>query len=313
MDGYLIHRVIHHLKNGSFFRVFRRTIYVKRNLKKAQKDEKKYLENLGKITLGYKMNLDNPQSFNEKLNWYKLNYSNDLMINVVDKIYAKEYVKEKGLEDILINTIKTYNDLSEVNLDDLPDKFVIKNTEDSGGVYVCKDKSKISIQDIKKKLENKNSFISYGGKNWALENSYNLKNRIIVEELVKTEDGHAPWDYKFFCFNGKPRFLFVGSDRDTEVCFDFYDINFNHLEVKQGHPNSKKNILKPEKFDEMLKICEILSKDFPQVRVDLYNVSGKIYFGELTFFHFAGLEPFKPRKWDYIFGEFWDLSNNKGE
>ena len=293
-------------------RLFRNIIYKIRcnNLYKKECSDKEYLIRLGKIRLGYKMNLDNPQTFNEKLNWYKLNYCTDLMKKVVDKIYAKEYVKSKGLENILISTIKTYDSINDIKLNELPKKFVIKNSMDSGGVFVCKDINKINKNDIVDKLKVVVNFRN--GKHVNREYAYTENNnKIIVEELLETPDNHAPWDYKFFCFDGEPKFLFVGSDRDTGVCFDFFDIDFNWLNVKQGHPHSKKDIIKPENYEKMLDICRILSKDFPHVRVDLYNVNGKIYFGELTFYHFAGLTSFKPRKWDKIFGDFWNLNNIK--
>ena len=195
-----------------------------------------------------------------------------------------------------------------MDFSNLPNQFVLKNTLDSGGVYVCKDKSHLDKKLIREKLSAYHKEV-FNGKHWALENVYtNEKNRIIAEKLIDTPDGHAPWDYKFFCFNGEPKFLFVGTDRDTEVCFDFFDIEFNHLEIKQIHPNSKKVISKPKNYERMIEICKVLSKDFPHVRVDLYNIDGTIYFGELTFYHFAALEPFSPKEWDYKFGQMFDIS-----
>jgi len=136
-----------------------------------------------------------------------------------------------------------------------------------------------------------------------------IKNRIIIEEFIETEDGHAPKDYKIFCFHGEPKFLYVASDRDKNCKFDFYDLNWNKIPVTQTHIHNKKDINKPEKFEEMLEICRILSKDFPHVRVDLYYENGNIYFGELTYFHMSGMSPFWPKKYDYIFGEYFDISN----
>lgn len=307
--GFYFKKFFHHLKNGTLLLVINRTLYVKKHLKKENLDEKEYLIGLGKKTIGYKMNLDSPKTFNEKLNWMKLNYTSDKMKYVVDKLNAKEYLESLGLNKYIIPTIKVYDNFESINLEELPQRFVIKNTQDSGGVFVCKDKSLISLDDIAKKLMNKDGFISINGKTWSLEPVYGVdSNKIIVEDLLNTPDGHAPWDYKFFCFNGEPKFLFVGSDRDTNVCFDFFDIDFNWLDVKQGHPHSKKKINKPVNYEEMLELCRTLSKDFPQVRVDLYNVNGKILFGELTFFHFAGFMPFKPKKWDRLFGDMWDLN-----
>lgn len=307
MANSLIKKVCHHIKNRTLINVIRRNLYVKKHLKRENLNYEEYLIGLGKVTLGYKMNLKNPRSFNEKLNWYKLNYNNPLMKLVVDKIEVKKYVCEKGLSDIVIPNIKTYNDYSEININELPNEFVLKNTMDSGGVFVCKNKEKITINDILEKINNKYGFIVENGKNWSLEPVYDNKNRIIVEEMIKTFDGHAPYDYKIFCFNGEPKFLFVGSERDIDVKFDFYDLDFNWLDVRQGHDNNSHRPTRPKNFERMLEIARILSKDFPHVRVDLYNIDGKIYFGELTFYHNAGLVPFKPKKWDYLLGEYFDL------
>ena len=256
------------------------------------------------------MNLSNPQTFNEKLNWYKLNYHTQLMDFVVDKIDAKKYVISKGLEEIVIKTIITYNNVDEINYDNLPDKFVVKNTLDSGGVYVCKQKKLIDKQKLEEKLSCYNKEM-INGTHWALEAAYSNNNRIIIEELLDTTDGHSPADYKFFCFDGEPKFLFVASERDTDVKFDFFDIDFNWLDVRQGHKNNKNRPVKPKNYERMLEICKILSKDFPHVRVDLYNVDGKIYFGELTFYHGGGCNSISPEEWDYKIGSWIDLNSPK--
>ncbi len=302
-----MNKIIKHLLHGDLLLHVRKRLYIKRHLAKAYQNQEEYLIGIGKIMLKYKMDLKNPKTLNEKLNWYKLNYHTDLMDCAADKILAKEYVKSKNLEEIVVPTLATYESVDDINLDELPNKFVVKNTQDSGGVFVCRDKKNVSIEQIKNKLKAIDGQI-FNGVHWALEKAYTGNNKVIVEKLLETEDGHSPWDYKFFCFHGEPKFLFVGTDRDTNVCFDFYDVEFNHLDVKQNHPNSKKTITKPANFDKMLEVCRVLSKDFPHARVDLYNINGKIYFGELTFYHFAAMYPFKPKKWDYIFGEYFDLN-----
>ena len=284
-------------------RKLRKYIY---NLNKPEND-KEYLIKLGKIHLGYRMNLDDPKTFNEKLNWYKLNYRNDLMPICVDKWAVRQYVKDKGLEEILVKNYGVYDSVKEIDLNDLPEQFVAKVTGDSGGVVVCKDKNQF-YDLIGNKFDGLTKDYSNNFKEWPY---HFIKNKIIIEELIDTEDGHAPKDYKFFCFNGEPKFLFVASERDVDTKFDFFDLDWNHINVKQGHLNSKYEICKPEKFNEMLKICKILSKDFPHVRVDLYFENNKIYFGEMTFFHFSGLTPFHPFKYDKIFGEYFDIDTIK--
>lgn len=307
-------KIVNHIKNGTFVKVIRKKIYIKRNIHKAKNNPNKYLIGLGKIILNYKMNLENPKTFNEKLNWYKIHYSSKLMNYVVDKEKAKEYVKTKGLTDIIIPSFGVYNSIEDVDLANLPSKFVIKNTQDSGGVFVCKDKSNVKIDDIKNNLKLLNKEI-IDGVHWALENVYvDDDNKIIVEDLLETKDGHSPYDYKIFCFNGEPKFFYVVSERDIDAKFDFYDLDFNWLDVRQGHDNNPHRPTRPENFERMLEIARILSKDFPHVRVDLYNIDGKIYFGELTFYHYAGLTPFSDIKWDLKFGEFFDITSiNKNE
>ena len=266
------------------------------------KGDKKYLIDLGRVELGYKMNLDKPQTLNEKLNWYKLNYKNDLMVECVDKVKVYEYVKKCGLEHILIKRYGVYDRVKDIDLSKLPDQFVLKNNSDSGGVLICLNKESFFEKALK--IEEKMK-IDYSAD--LLEWPYkSIEKKLLIEELIKTKDGCAPKDYKFFCFNGEPRFLFVASERDKEVKFDFFDLEWNHIPVKQGHLNSNKKIEKPSKLKEMLNICRILSKDFPHVRVDLYYENDKIYFGELTFFHFSGLTSFYPKKYDYIFGKYFD-------
>lgn len=306
-------KLIKHIKNKTLFIALKKKFYTFIHFRLNILSDEKYLIKLGKVNLKYKMDINNPKTFNEKLNYYKIHYYNELMPNAVDKIKAKQYVIDKGLEKIVIKTLATYDSLDEIYFEELPNSFVIKNTIDSGGVFKCDDKSKIIDKDIiykKLKCYLKSEFVN--GKHVSLENVYaKNKNRIIVEELLPTKDGHAPLDYKIFCFYGEPKFLFVASNRDTNCCFDFFDINFNWINVKQGHPNASIRPIKPKNFDKMLEYARILSKDFPHVRVDLYNLDGKIYFGELTFYHFSGLTPFQPSDYDLKFGEYFDIEKLK--
>lgn len=299
-----MNKVFESIKDGLFFKKV--GIRIRNQIYKTNSNmsDKEYLIQVGKVMLGYKMNLDNPITFNEKINWYKLNYKNDLMPVCADKYAVYDYVKSKGLENILIPLYGVYDSIDQIDLTTLPESFVAKVTGDCGGIVVCKNKSTF-YKEANKKLNVARDY-SNNNKEWPY---HLIKNRIIVEELIKTQDGKSPKDYKFFCFNGEPKFLYVASDRDTHCKFDFYDLNWNHIPVKQGHPNNKKGIKKPEQLEEMLNICRKLSKDFPHVRVDLYYENGKIYFGELTFFHMAGLTQFTPQKYDKIFGDYFDISN----
>lgn len=251
-------------------------------------------------------NLKNPKTYNEKLQWLKLNNIHPEYARLVDKYEAKEYVREIIGEDYIIPTLGIWNSFEEIDFDKLPNQFVLKTTHDSGGVVVCPDKSKFDKIAAKKKLERSlkhNYFLEHR------EYPYKeIKPRIIAEKFMVDESGTELKDYKFFCFNGKCKMLFVATDRNIgDVKFDFFDEKFNHLPFVQGHPWAEKEIKKPTGFDKMIELSEILSKDFPHVRVDLYDINGHIYFGELTFFHFSGNVPFEPNEWDYKIGEWLEL------
>lgn len=255
-------------------------------------------------------NLDNPQTYNEKLQWLKLNDIHPEYARLVDKYEAKEYVRGVLGDEYIIPTLGVWDRFEDIDFEKLPNQFVLKTTHDSGGVVVCSDKKSFDKVAAKKKL------------NKSLRNNYFLDHReypykhvpprIIAEEFMVDESGTELKDYKFFCFNGKCRMLFVATDRNMgDVKFDFFDENFNHLPFRQGHPWADKKIKKPVGFDKMIELSEGLSKGFPHVRVDLYDINGQIYFGELTFFHFSGNVPFHPDEWDLKIGQWLKLPIEK--
>lgn len=267
-----------------------------------------YLKLAFKHRTGYPLNLENPQTFNEKLQWLKLNDRRVEYQKMVDKATAKEYVAEIVGEKYIIPTIGLWDSVDEIDWDSLPDQFVIKCTGDSGGVVVCKDKSRLDIEAAKAKLK------KGWGRNYCKYNKEypyeNIRPRIIAEEYLEDESGYELKDYKIFCFNGEPKLLFVASDRQLkgeETKFDFFDMGWHHLPFTNGHPNSSHPIQKPKNFDEMIDVARKLSVDIPQVRIDLYNCNGKIYFGEITFFHWSGMTPFDPIEWDYKLGNMITL------
>lgn len=252
--------------------------------------------------------LNNPKTYNEKLQWLKLNNIHPEYSKMVDKADAKEYVKDvlgEGAEQYIIPTLGIWNNFDEIDFNTLPNQFVLKTTHDSGGVVVVKDKASMNIKDVREKIERslKNNF-------FFQHREYPYKHitpRILAEKFMVDESGTELKDYKFFCFNGEPKMLFVATDRPFDTRFDFFDIEFNHLPFKQGHPLATKVISKPKGFSEMLELSRKLSKGFPHVRVDLYDINGHIYFGELTFFHFSGNVPFEPEEWDFKIGEWLRL------
>ena len=270
--------------------------------------DKLYLKLSFRLRVGYPLNLDAPKTFNEKIQWLKLNYRKPEFIRMVDKYNAKKYVANLIGEEHIIPTIGVYNNVDEIDWNALPDQFVLKCTHDSGGVVICSDKSKLNIATAKKKLKKGlHKGFYYQGREWPYKN---VPRKIIAEKYMVDESGVELKDYKFFCFNGVPQFLFVATDRlkeNEEVKFDFYDLEFNHIDVKNGHPNSSRRLSKPAGFDKMVEIASVLSKDLPHLRVDLYDINGHIYFGELTFYHFSGFTPFVPLEWDYKFGEMISL------
>lgn len=250
-------------------------------------------------------NLKNPQTYNEKLCWLKLHAKRPEYAMMVDKYDAKEYVKGIIGEKYIIPSYGVWDRFDDIDFDALPNEFVLKTTHDSGWIIICKDKTRFDKNNAKKKIAE-----SYKKNLFQIHREYpykNLKPRIIIEKLMVENGETGLKDYKFFCFDGKVKMLFVATDRPVDTRFDFFDRDFNHLPFRQGHPLASKPIDKPDGFEDMIFIAEKLSQGIPHVRVDLYNLNGKIYFGELTFFHFGGTVKFKPREWDKIIGEWLSL------
>lgn len=276
--------------------------------------DKAYLKIIYRAHFGKSLNLNNPQTYNQKLQWLKLYDRNPIYTTLVDKYLVKEYVKDILGEEYIIPTLGVYDSFDEINFSELPDQFVLKTTHDSGGVVICENKDSFDIDAAKVKLDNclKESFFYYG-REWPYKN---VKPRIIAEKYMVDESGYELKDYKFFCFDGIAKSMFIASDRgfeDIETKFDFYDMDFNHLSFTNGHPNSNNKIQKPKSLDKMKLLAEKLSRNIPHVRVDFYDINGRIYFGEITFFHWSGFVPFEPEEWDYTFGSWIKLPNKKIE
>ena len=266
------------------------------------------------LMMGYKLNLDNPITFNEKIQWLKLYDRKPEYTKMVDKIEAKKYVASIIGEDHIIPTLAVYDRVEDINFDALPDQFVLKCSHDSGGIVICKDKSRLdkaaAIKKLKKGLRTN---FYWQNREWPYKN---VKPRIIAEQYMENSSTKDLRDYKFFCFDGVAKALFIATDRQNtneETKFDFFDADFHHLDIRNGHPNSSIPIGKPEKFEEMKKLAEKLSAHIPHLRVDFYEVNGKAYFGELTFSHWSGMMPFEPEKWDEEFGKWITLPANQGE
>ncbi|MEL7660876.1 ATP-grasp fold amidoligase family protein [Acetobacterium wieringae] len=272
-------------------------------------DDKEYLKFIYFFCFWKKLNLENPETFSEKLQWLKLYDRRDIYTKIVDKYLVKDYVENFiGLEYV-IPTLGVWDRFEDIDFDALPNQFVLKCTHDSGGLVICKDKKELNIEMAKRKINKclmRNFY--YLGREWPYKN---VIPRIIAEPFISDKNGELK-DYKFFCFSGTPRMLFIASDREIDTRFDFFDANFKHLPFTNGHANSEKSLEYPQQFEMMKRLAAILSKNFPQIRVDFYNVDGKIYFGELTLFHFSGFVPYEPNFWDIEIGKWVELPQNRG-
>lgn len=298
----MLNKITEYIKHPQFFLIWldaRRIITLKDDL---------YLKILYKKIIGKKLNLEEPQTFNEKLQWLKLNDKKDIYTKMVDKYEAKEYVANIIGKKYIIPTLAVYNKFEEINFDELPNQFVIKCTHDSGGVVICKDKKKFDINSAKQKINRclkKNYF--YDGREWPYRN---IKPRIIIEEYMSDSEHEDLIDYKIMCFNGKPRCSFTCSNRRSKegLNVDFYDIEWNKMPFERHYKNSNVTIEKPKNYDLMIELAEKLSEGTKFLRVDFYEIEGNLYFGELTFYPGGGMEEFTPEEWDERLGSWIDLN-----
>lgn len=262
-----------------------------------------YLKIFYKKKIGKKLNLKNPQTFNEKMQWLKLNDRKEIYTTMVDKYDVKKYVANIIGEEYIIPTIGVYDNFDNINFDELPNKFVIKCTHDSGGVVVCKDKSTFNIEIARKKINDclKKNFY-YLGREWPYKN---VKPRIIIEKFLDDEKNEDLIDYKIMCFNGKAQCSFLCLNRRSKegLNVDFYDLNWNKMPFERHYKQSNIVMEKPENYDLMIELAEKLAKNIPFVRVDFYDIKGKVYFGELTFYPGSGMEEFNPEEWDKKLGD----------
>lgn len=274
--------------------------------------DKLYLELMYKNKFNKKLDLVNPKTFNEKLQWLKLYNRKDIYTTMVDKIDVKEYVSNIIGEEYIIPTLGIYNKFDDIDFEKLPKQFVIKCTHDSGGIVIVKDKNEFN-KDKAKSIINKSLKNNYYY-NWREWPYKNVKPRIIIEKFMEDEKYSQLNDYKLMCFNGKVKCSFVCSERDNikdGLAVTFFDNDWNKMPFTRHYRNSNKEIRKPYNFTKMIDLAERLAKDIPFVRIDFYEINKKIYFGEVTFFPGAGIEEFNPEKWDEIIGGWIDLNSVK--
>lgn len=254
--------------------------------------DKKFIEYRFLSEMGYKLNLKNPKTFNEKLQWLKLYDRNPEYTKMVDKYEVREYIKEKIGEEYLIPLIGVYDKFDDIDFDKLPNQFVIKCNHDSGGLVICKDKNKLNISRARKKINKslKRNYY-YSGREWSYKN---VKPKILIEKYMEDNVDKELIDYKLYAFNGKVDYVMVCFDRfNGGTKFIYFDRNWNMKKtfssdgIKYG---DSVKLRKPKNLDKMFKFASILSKNIPFVRVDFYEVNGKLYFGELTFFPSSGFD-----------------------
>ena len=262
-----------------------------------------------RLTMGYWMDFDNPKTYNEKLQWLKLYDRQPDYSQMVDKAGAKEYVAQRIGKQYIIPTIGIWDRPEDIPWNELPDQFVAKVTHDSGGIVICKDKKQLDIAAAITKLSNALKQDYYAvSREWPYKD---VQRRIIVEQYMVDESGYELKDYKFFCFNGEPKMLFIATDRENpeeDTKFDFFDMDFNLLPFTNGHEHAKVCPDKPKGFDTMVELARKLSAGIPHVRVDFYDINGHVYFGELTFYHWSGFVPFNPTEWDLKIGNWINLA-----
>lgn len=260
-----------------------------------------YLRMVYRIKTGKKLNLNHPVGFNDKMNWLKLHHIHPEYTDYVDKVKAREIVNKMIGPGYFFPLLGTWKHFSDINFDELPNEFVLKCNHDSGSVKVINDKSIINKQELESFFESRLKLNPF-----CLGREYPYKKVepcILAEKLMKAKDGIN--DYKFFCFDGKPYILFVATERASgDTKFDFFDMDFKHLDIVNIHPQSDKGeIRKPACFEEMKRIAAECSKGMKFVRIDLYEVESKVYFGEFTFFHGGGFWPFEPAHWEKDLGD----------
>ena len=273
---------------------------------KVLSDEKAVIRYYKKKSGGKIPNLENPQTFSEKLQWYKLNARKPLMEQCADKFAVREYIQSLGYGHLLNDLLGVYDRVEDIDFAALPDRFVIKAAHGSGFNIIVKDKSELNLRHTKRMLKSwLHQNIAWSGREWVY---MNMPRRIVIEKYLEDETGGLR-DYKFYCFNGVSAIMQLEVGRFTEHnTRNFYDMDWKLLPFGKELPHDPNiKVEKPEMFEEMKKIASDLCKPFQYVRVDLYQVGGKVYFGELTFFPAGGAPDFVPSEYDAIVGKMWRL------
>lgn len=269
-----------------------------------------YLSHLFKLEMGYPLNLKRPQTFNEKLNWLKLYDRNPLYTRMADKYEAKLIVSNIIGAKYVVPCYGVWDSFDDINFETLPNRFVIKGTNDSSGVFICKNKEDLNKDALRNNLllcQKRNYY--YSLREWVYKD---IKPRIIIDQFLDDQSGHELMDYKFMCFNGIPRVMYQ-TNKASNIYENFYDMDYNVLNINHGFKRHIPEFEKPAEFDLMKELAAKLSAGIPFVRVDFFDVAGRVYFGEFTFYDWGGMRPFSDVKWDKILGNFLVLPKNNEE
>ena len=286
---------------------YRTRVLIKLGYYDSLSDEE-FLKKVFPKYMGYPLDLENPKTFSEKLQWLKVNYRDPIQTVMVDKHEAKNFIAQRVGEQYIIRTLAVWDSVEDIDFDALPNQFVLKCTHDSGGIVICKDKSSLDREAAKAKLSaSLQRDYSRIAREWPYKD---VPRRIIAEEYLSELGSNEILDYKMYCFHGKPKLTVVCSDRfsKTGTRMNFYDIDWKPMGIHFGHyPPVSTEFTRPETYEEMLRVATELSKDCPFLRVDFYEIKGRLYIGELTFFPGAGFEKFRPMTKDYELGEWLHL------
>lgn len=273
-------------------------------------DDSRYLKLLYRVRVGRPLDLENPRTFNEKLQWLKLHDRNPLYTKLVDKAEVKQWVAERIGWDHIVPTLGVWNSFDEIEFDMLPERFVLKCTHDSGGLVICRNRATFNIDAARRKIGHALMRNFYWlGREWPYKN---VRPRVLAEEYI---DAVTPeiTDYKMMCFGGRARCAFTCTGRaENDLRVDFFDLDWNHLPFTRHYPNADVPPTAPARLKDMIALSERLAEDIPFVRVDFYEVAGELYFGEMTFYPGSGFEEFTPEEWDERLGSWIELPSGGG-
>ena len=277
--------------------------------------DKWYIELFWEKRFGTTLNLKSPQSYCEKMNWIKLYDRNPIYTIMADKYLVKKFVSDRIGEKYIIPTLAVYKSVNEIDIDKLPNQFVLKCNHDSASTIVCTDKSRFDLEQAKEKLQKAISVqYFYLSREWPYKN---IPRRIIAEQYMEPElqydnkgnvlkESEDLWTYKFICTNGKPRIMYVTVKND-DIWENYYDMDFNALDISSTYRHSTIPVPKPECWEELKQIATKLTQGIPHVRCDLYVIRGQIFFSEFTFFNWGGWMQLTPEKWNRIIGDWIEL------